>query len=132
MGIKYSDLKFEKGKYVISEEAYNQILVQEKMMSVSDTRLDLERLGYEFCFSLYKNDFIEYEKDGKYFTERFLSRTNPKAKNYIETKPIAAAKYEKQRLVGLSKTKSIKKIYVDILGNRYYCKKEKFIKEVDI
>lgn len=125
-------MKFEKGKYVISEEAYNQILVQEKMMSVSDTRLDLERLGYEFCFSLYKNDFIEYEKDGKYFTERFLSRTNPKAKNYIETKPIAAAKYEKQRLVGLSKTKSIKKIYVDILGNRYYCKKEKFIKEVDI
>lgn len=132
VGIKYSNLKFEKGKYVISEEAYNQILVQEKMMSVLDTRLDLERLGYEFCFSLYKNDFIEYEKDGKYFTERFLSRTNPKAKNYIETKPIAAAKYEKQRLVGLSKTKSIKKIYVDILGNRYYCKKEKFIKEVDI
>lgn len=132
VGIKYSDLKYEKGKCVINEESYNRILVQEKMISESDSRLGLERLGYEFCFSLYKNDFIEYEKNGEYFTERFLSRTMPNVRNYIETKPIDAPKYERRNVFGLTKTKSIKKIRTDILGNRYYCTKEKFMKEVDI
>lgn len=132
VGIKYSDLKYEKGKCVINEEAYKAILLQEKMISASQSRSDLEHLGYEFCFSFYKNDFIEYEKDGEIYTERFWSRTKPKDRNYIEIKPIDASKFEKQRQMGLSKTKMIKKIRVDILGNRYYCKKEKFVKEVDI
>ena len=74
----------------------------------------------------------QYEKDGEIYTERFWSRTKPKDRNYIEVKPIHASKFEKQRQMGLSKSKMIKKIRVDILGNRFYCNKEKFVKEVDI
>lgn len=49
-------------------------------------------------------------------------------KNYIETKPIDRAKYEKQKLVGLSKTKMIRKYRMDILGNYYMCSRENFSK----
>ena len=76
---------------------------------------------------------MEYEKNGEIKTERFLSRTKPKQKNYIETKPIDAPKLKnrERNLVGLAKSKSIKKIRVDILGNRYYASKEKFSLMVD-
>ena len=50
----------------------------------------------------------------------------PKTRNYIETKPIMKAKYEKQHLVGLGKTTSIRKYRMDILGNYYPCEKEAF------
>ena len=100
------------------------------VLPVSYTHLKV--LGWQYKFSLYKNDFIEYEKDGEIFTERFLSRTIPKAKNYIETKPTFAPNFDKQNRVGLSKTKMIKKIRVDILGNRYYAKDEDFTLDIDI
>ena len=87
---------------------------------------DLEKLGYEFRLSFYKNDIIKYEKSGEVFIERFLSRTKPAQRNYIETKPVDVSKYEKQHLVGLSKTKMVKKIRTDILGNSYECEKEEF------
>ena len=94
---------------------------------------DLEKLGYKFMLSFYKNEIIEYEKDGEYYTERFLSRTKPKARNYIETKPLDAPKFQKpQKQIGLSKTTSIKKVRLDILGNRYYSGQEKFKLTVDI
>ena len=98
------------------------------MIEPGQSRDDLEQLGYEFRFSFYKNDIIEYEKEGKVFAERFVSRTMPKVRNYIETKPINKANFEKQNPVGLGKTKSIKKYRTDILGNRYLCEKEKFTK----
>lgn len=132
VGVKYSDLKFEKGHFVIDEEAYRKILVNEKMISNSQSRLDLKSLGYCFVFSFYKNEIINYEKDGVYYTERFLSRTMPKARNYIETKPLNAPKFpDKGPKVGLSKTKSVKKIRLDILGNQFVCSQEKFVLEVD-
>ena len=96
------------------------------MIKLGQTRNDLEKLGFEFKMSFYKNDIIEYEKDGEIFRERFLSRTMPKVRNYIETKPINKAKFEKQRLVGLGKTKMIRKYSMDILGNCYLCSDEKF------
>ena len=89
---------------------------------------DLQKLGFEFRMTFYKNDIIEYEKDGELCRERFLSRTMPKKRNCIETKPINKAKYEKRGLVGLGKTKSIKKYRQDILGNYYPCEKEEFSK----
>lgn len=61
-------------------------LVNEKMIQQGQKRSDLESLGFEFQLSFYKNDIIEYEKDGKIVRERFLSRTMPKVKNYIENK----------------------------------------------
>lgn len=126
VGVKQSDIKFEKGRNVIDEEAYARILVNEKMIQSGQSRADLENHGFKFKLSFYKNDIIEYEKDGKIYTERLVSRTKPKQRNYIETKPIDKAKFEKQNLVGLGKTKFIKKYRYDILGNKYSCSEEKF------
>lgn len=50
------------------------------MIQQGQKRSDLESLGFEFQLSFYKNDIIEYEKDGKIVRERFLSRTMPKVK----------------------------------------------------
>lgn len=131
VGIKYSDLKFSKGEYVVNEDAYQNILVKEGLITSSQNRMDLEKLGYQFMLSFYKDEIIEYEKGGEYYTERFLSRTMPKQRNYIETKPVDAPEFDKRHRVGLSKTKSIKKIRLDILGNRYYCTQEIFTLRVD-
>ncbi len=131
IGVKYSDCKFEDGGYVISQKAYNETLVAEKIITSTQSMDDLQVLGWEYQFSLYENDLIEYEKGGEVFRERFLSRTMPKQRNYIETKPIDAAKFEKRLPVGLAKTKSIKKFYMDILGNWYYCNGEKFKLNID-
>ena len=128
VGIKQSDVKCDNGEYVIDEDAYAINLVREKMIQPGQKRGDLEALGFEFQLSFYKYDIIEYEKDGEIVRERFLSRTMPKVKNYIETKPIDRAKYEKQKLVGLSKTKMIRKYRMDILGNYYMCSRENFSK----
>ena len=128
VGIKQSDIKAEKGVNVIDEEAYAKILMNEKMIKPGQTRADLEQLGYTFKLSFYKNDIIEYEKDGEKCLERFLSRTMPKKKNYIETKPINKAKFDKQKFSGLSKTKFIRKYRMDILGNWYLVETEKFTK----
>ena len=132
IGVKYSDLKFDSGIYAIDEAAYNKILVSERLIKPGQTRSDLERLGYKFMLSFYKNEIIEYEKDGEYYTERFLSRTKPKQRNYIETKPLDAPNFPKQNRIGLSKTTSVKKVRLDILGNRYYSGQEKFKITVDI
>lgn len=126
VGIKQSDIKCDGNEYVIDENKYANALIQEKMLPFGKTRKDLEEYGYEFRFSFYKNEIIEYEKNGEIFTERFLSRTKPKQRNCIETKPIDAANFDKQHSVGLSKTKMVRKIRTDILGNRYYCSSEKF------
>ena len=93
---------------------------------------DLESEGYEFRLSFYENDIIQYEKDGDIYKERFLSRTMPKKKNYIETKPVVAAKYLKPRnLIGLTKAGNIGKIYTDILGNEKIVYKEKIKLSID-
>ena len=126
MGIKQSDLKCEGNKQVIDEEAYAKNLLSEKMIKEGQTRGDLEKLGFTFELSFYKNDIIEYEKNGVIFKERFLSRTMPKQRNYIETKPIDHEKYEKQNIIGLKKTKKVAKYKKDILGNEYFCEKEEF------
>lgn len=126
VGLKQSDVIVQNGKHVISEEAYANALIQEKLIKPGQSRADLDELGYEFRLSFYKDEFINYEKSGKYYIERFLSRTMPNDRNYIEVKPIFASKYPQRALIGLSKTSFVRKIRVDILGNRYECAKEKF------
>lgn len=128
IGVKQSDIKYENGKLMIDENAYSRILIKEKLIHNGQSRKDLVELGYEFCMSFFKNDIIEYEKDGKLYKERFLSRTKPNSRNYIETKPINKLKFEKQNLVGLGKTTYIVKYRMDILGNHYLCVKEEFSK----
>lgn len=128
VGIKQSDVKFENGKQRIDEDAYTTVLLKERLITEGQSRNDLYELGYRFRFSLYKNDLVLYEKNGIEYVERFLSRTMPNDRNYIETKPIERAKFaeKKQNLIGLSKTTKIEKIRVDILGNRYRCLIEEF------
>lgn len=129
VGIKQSDIKCESGKYVIDEEAYATRLRKDKMITGTESRADLGSKGYEFMYSFYRNEIIEYEKNGIVKKERFWSRTMDAKSNYIETKPIEKSVFDKRNIVSLSKSKSIKKIRKDILGKEYVCSKEKFSSE---
>lgn len=131
VGIKHSDIKCEGNSYVIDDAAYGRALVSKKMLNPGEGMVDLDKHGYEFRLSFYKDDTILYEKNGETYKERFLSRTMPVCRNYVETKPVDAPKFNKQNLVGLSKTKSVKKIVKDILGNERVIEKEKFVRVVD-
>lgn len=125
-GVKYANFKFSKGEYTLDDDTYNRVLIDEKILKEGQHYQNISEYGYEFLFSLYKNDIILYEKGDSTYIERFLSRTMPNQKNYIETKPINKSKFEKQNLVGLGKTSKIVKVNTDVLGNRHYTTKEKF------
>lgn len=136
IGVKYNHIKCDGNKYKIVIEKYNELLRNAGALGEDDSFEDLEKLNIEYKFTLYKNDIIRYEKNGEYFTERFLSRTMEQKKNYIETKPIDKTFFKqknkngewknKQNLVGLGKTKYVGKIVTDVLGNSYTVDKEKF------
>lgn len=133
MGVKYSDLSFEKGtgQYGITQEKYNEIKLKEGISEES-----------EFKFTLYKNDLILIKdiqtKEERIF--RFLSRTLPNKKHYVELKPYDKSKFEGgqalmsilgkvskggQCIKGLSKVNlSIYKVRTDILGYKHFIKKE--------
>ncbi|HHF7012629.1 type II CRISPR RNA-guided endonuclease Cas9 [Streptococcus mutans] len=145
MGLKYADLSFEKGtgKYSISREKYDEIKEREGISSKS-----------EFKFTLYKNDLIlvkdteagrklNFDKNKEIEFQqlfRFLSRTMPNQKHYVELKPYDKAKFDGgqpllaifgnvakggQCLKSLNKSNiSIYKVKTDILGHKYYIKKE--------
>ena len=130
IGVKYADIKCVKNGYAVDEEMYARTLSSDPsfkgILKEGMTRKDLPGLGIEYVMSFYPDELIEYEKDGITCKERFLSRTMPAQVNYIETKPIDAPKFSKQHMIGLSKTTRIRKIRTDMLGNEYYCDKEKW------
>ena len=126
IGIKYSDIIMQHGEYYIDEKKYNELLIKE------GAELDRINTDIVFKFSLYKNDLIQYEKKGKIYIERFLSRTKPKDRGYIETYPINKAKFDKQNQIGVSKSAFINKINLDELGNQYKSVGEKFSLKVDM
>ena len=133
LGLKYADLQFEKGTgtYKISEEKYNDIKIKEGVDSDS-----------EFKFTLYKNDLLLIKdtetKEQQLF--RFLSRTMPNVKHYVELKPYDKQKFDdNEELIkilgivakggqckkGVSKPNiSIYKIRTDVLGNQHIIKNE--------
>lgn len=131
IGVKYADFKYSNAKYVLDEEAYALILIKEGLLKIGDSLENISSSGYEYRLSFYKNDIIEYTKNDIVYKERFLSRTMPKVKNYIETKPISAALYEKRNPIGLTNATNICKIYTDVLGNETKIYKEKFKLSVD-
>lgn len=131
IGVKYEDFKYSNAKYVLDEEAYALILIKEGLLKIGDSLENISSSGYEYRLSFYKNDIIEYTKNDIVYKERFLSRTMPKVKNYIETKPISAALYEKRNPIGLTNATNICKIYTDVLGNETKIYKEKFKLSVD-
>lgn len=126
-GLKYAHFICTKEGYRIDEDAYTKVLLQDKVIVPGQSRQNLAELGYQYIFSLYKDDIIVYEKNGEWYKERFLSRTRPESFNYIETKPLVAEKFEgkEQNQVSLSKTTHIHKINTDVLGNEYVVYKEK-------
>ena len=79
LGLKYADLQFEKGTgtYKISQEKYNAIKKKEGVDSDS-----------EFKFTLYKNDLLLIKDTGTKEQQlfRFLSRSMPNKKHYVELK----------------------------------------------
>lgn len=132
MGLKYSDLSFEKGsgKYRISLDKYNIIKKKEGVNEES-----------EFKFTLYKNNLLlikDLEKEEQQLF-RYNSR-NDTSKHYVELKPYDKAKFEGnqplmalfgnvakggQCLKGLNKVNiSIYKVQTDVLGNKRFIKKE--------
>lgn len=133
LGLKYADLQFEKGTgtYKISQEKYNVIKKKEGVDSDS-----------EFKFTLYKNDLLLVKdtetKEQQLF--RFLSRTMPKQKHYVELKPYDKQKFEGGEALikvlgnvansgqckkGLAKSNiSIYKVRTDVLGNQHIIKNE--------
>ena len=133
LGLKYADLQFEKGtgNYSINSEKYYKIKEKEGVSEQS-----------EFKFTLYKNDLILVRdtKTDEQQMFRFLSRTMPNQKHYVELKPYDKAKFEGnqplmallgnvakggQCLKGLNKANiSIYKVQTDILGNKRFIKKE--------
>ena len=131
VGIKQSDIKFEHGVNVIDEEAYARRLVNEKMIVQGQSRKDLTKLGYTFKFSFYKNDIIEYERDGKNLVSLLSGKVEGR-RNCIEINPLHRKKYDDtkdgRKKVTLTKTKHIRKYRTDILGNWYACDQEKFTK----
>lgn len=126
IGIKYSDIIMQHGEYYIDEKKYNELLIKEGA--------ELNRINTDivFKFSLYKNDIVRYEKNGEIYVERFLSRSLPNKKGYIETKPLEKPKFEKQNLKGVNKSLFIEKINLDDLGNQYKSVGEKFSLKVDM
>ena len=122
--IRYNDFKFEKGKYILPISRYEELLRMEKLLADNQCLKELESNGYEFRFSLYKNEVIEIGDESGTEFYRFLSK-NSAAKNTFEVKPIEKNKYEKQKAVTAKKTSNIfNKYNVDILGNMYKVVKE--------
>ena len=133
LGLKYADLQFEKrtGNYSITIDKYNEIKEKEGVSKQS-----------EFKFTLYKNDLllIKDTKNNEKQIFRFLSRTMPNQKNYVELKPYDKAKFDGnqelmtifgnvakggQCMKGLNKSDiSIFKVKTDVLGNKHFIKKE--------
>lgn len=109
IGIKYNDLIFKDGKYVLKVDDYN--LMKERL-GIDDS--------YRFLFSLYKNDIVGITYKANPDIEeryRFLSSKadNP---NRIEVKPIDKNEFEKriQPTIG-TKVLKFNKYHTDILGN---------------
>lgn len=117
LGIKYNDLIFKDGKYVIEEDNYNS---KKKQLGIDES--------YKFIFSLYKNDIIGItyksnpENEERY---RFLSSKSDNP-NRIEVKPIDRSKFEiqNQPTIG-TKVLKFNKYYTDILGNVFNVTSEK-------
>ena len=79
-----------------------------------------------------KMTLFSMRKMGIFIKKDFCLERCLKKKNYIETKPVVAAKYLKPRnLIGLTKAGNIGKIYTDILGNEKIVYKERFKLSID-
>lgn len=111
LGIKYNDISFQEGKYILEDKIYNEM---KKELDIDET--------YKFLFSLHKNDIIgiTYKENPKIeYRYRFLSSRSDNP-NRIEIKPIEKSKFEKQNQPTIGKkVLKFSKYYTDILGNTF-------------
>lgn len=131
LGLRYADLKFEHGEYILPTQKYEERKKEENIGEHS-----------KFKFSLYENEIILIKDDlGNKVKLRFLSRTMPNSKNYVELKPVEKNKFEGGEdlilpdlgkvaggrcLKSLGKSDiSIYKVKTDVLGNQFLVKDEK-------
>jgi len=132
MGLKYSDLSFEKGtgEYKISRERYKEIKERDGVSRDA-----------EFKFSLYRNNLILI-KDSQSGEEQILRfhAKNESNMHYVELKPLNKARFEGEEplisslgkvaksgqcLKGIQKPNlSLYKVITDVLGNKYIIKEE--------
>ncbi len=128
MGLKYSDLCYQGGRYGVTTEKYQEIMEKEGVTATS-----------EFLFSLYRRGRVKVSNGEEALELLFGSRTNPKLKGYVELKPIDKSRFEGKEVVGfygavtpngqfvkrfLPKGYSVLKVNTDELGNPFYIKKE--------
>ena len=124
IGIKYNDLIFKNGKYLINMKDYNKIK--------EELKIDKD---FKFLFSLHKNDIIGITyKENPYKEEkyRFLSCRSDNY-NRIEIKPIEKSNFDIQNQPTIGrKVLSFKKYHTDILGNIYNVEGEKLKQEFEV
>lgn len=117
LGIKYDDINFKNGKYIIENKVYAK---WKETLEIDDR--------YEFLFSLYRNDIvgITYKKESDIeYRFRFLSSRSDNP-NRIEIKPIEKGKFEKQNQPTIGqRVLKFNKYHTDILGNIYNISGEK-------
>ena len=117
LGIKYNDISFKEGKYILEDKVYSQIKEE----------LGIDK-SYEFLFSLHENDIVGIiykEKPEIEYRFRFLSSksNNP---NRIEVKPLEKKDFKtrNQPTIG-KKVLKFNKYHTDILGNTFNTAGEK-------
>ena len=117
IGIKYNDISFKEGKYILDDKVYNKM---KKEIGIDVT--------YKFLFSLHENDIIgiTYKENPKIeHRYRFLSSKSDNP-NRIEIKPIDKKDFKtrSQPTIG-KKVLKFSKYHADILGNTFNVMGEK-------
>ena len=136
LGLKYSDLKFTKGTYGITADAYERL----KHSIEADGTILWKPIGKnsEFRFSLYRNDRVKIVDDKGEEVELLFGSRAGNNEGYVEMKPIHKARFEGSEEVSFyGKTSSgrflkpiakrgykLYKINTDILGSPHYTEKE--------
>ncbi|MFC4652784.1 type II CRISPR RNA-guided endonuclease Cas9 [Lactococcus nasutitermitis] len=133
LGLKYADLKYTKGVYGITQEAYNNLKLgrtikkDETIITAGKPAINSKS---EFCFSLYRNDQVKVEKDDESYELRFISITEMKPlhmEKFIPNSEIPVygnvGKEGRLRKLVVNGAK-LYKINTDILGTLYPIEKE--------
>lgn len=144
LGLKYSDLKFTKGVYGITQEAYEKL--KYGYIDGVPTWKPISKES-EFRFSLYRNDRVRIINEaGEKIDLLFGSRTTSN-EGYVEMKPIFKTKFAGKEDVAFygqmspngqfvkkmaRKGYQVYKVNTDILGNLYYTAKESNEPKLDL
>ena len=143
LGVKTlrADIYQHDGKYLLISVPYDMLdcmsggyRINEERYAVEKTRKKINLVD-PFCFSLYKGEMLSYRKDGE---EQYwiYSSIADGDKNKIETKFIdkpSPGSTQGKRLVTIgAKLSDLTKYHVDILGNRYPVKHERFVSTIDL